>query len=275
MWFWSSAGVNLDLLNADLLEGFGARDPESMIRVRVVKGFTASRGTSPHVRDEESANLPTCMFSHPASVIGLRLSRRLPWTVNEIIVLVDRAVSQPRYLSKKLTAVFFSNLPVSLEIILEAHRSGPINNRWDQSVHFVHPRDSKELLERQYRRSTDRAFYGPLREKNLKRIREASLPGPLIGHLRVIRASDLGYLDDDVRVGEQSDVASGHSWCLGLAVQSPGSDFRCWVAITDWQTTSSVPELSDCLDQATLIEGIEISGQVVGWFEAPLRDQIS
>jgi transcriptional regulator with XRE-family HTH domain len=261
IWFWEKAGVNLDVIKADFREQLrtraGERDPDKTIEIPVFRNLTKSpHGKLEYIADGNIA-LPSDLIDHPGSVACFAPERRRPWiTRDDDLVLIDRSLTQPKDLWEKLSAVFFSSLPITNEAMMGAVPM-PLGFIARPRPAFIDPKRPTN-----YRAVTDFLYpRGESPSEPQKRyaqlIEEASGPGFLVGWLHVILAGD----DVDL----EFDTSDSPPWRLALTVQSPLSSFCPRVALSDWRYTHMPDTEYLTVSQVPLLPGIEILGQVVGW----------
>src|ERR1035437_3777559 len=117
VWFWRKAGVDLEALKADPSEEVRLRtnpwESGQALRIPVIRELSVDEHGELLETEDESVSLPAERFSHPASIVCLKCAKRDPWISNDgDLVIVDRSVTDPDKLLRRMTVVFFDPFPV-------------------------------------------------------------------------------------------------------------------------------------------------------------------
>jgi transcriptional regulator with XRE-family HTH domain len=262
MWFWEKAGVNLDLIKADFREELrtreGRRDPNKTIHVPIRRHLARDRHGNLEYTADGSVALPSDLVSHPGSLVCFATERRRPWIAQDgDLVFVDQSLTQPHELWNKLTAIFFAALPTNYEVLLRTVPMPLGFTSW-QRPEFIDPKKQVSYKATADRLYPTREFNSDAEKRYIQAIEEAGGPDLLVGWLHIIQAG--GDIDIDL------DASDAPPWRLGLRVHSPLSSYCPRIALSDWQFTRMPDPEYLTIAHGPLIAGVEILGQVVGWF---------
>jgi hypothetical protein len=204
-----------------------------------------------------SVALPSDLIDHPGTVGCFASEKRRPWITRDgDLVLIDRSITQPKDLWEKPTAVFFSVLPATYEVMMRTVPF-PLGFSARERPEYIDPKRITRYQDVTNQLYPTREFISEMDKRSVQMIEEASGPGFLVGWLHVIQAG--GDLDVEI------DSSDSPPWRLNFTSQSPLSHYCPRIAISDWQHTRMPDTESLAISDAPLLSGIEILGQVVGW----------
>jgi transcriptional regulator with XRE-family HTH domain len=259
LWFLRRAGVDLNMLKADLLEDAAAQfktlAPEQTIEMAIQKSLAKDfRGRLTH-SESGSIRLPRSLFSRPELIVCLEVSKRPPWHMSERdLILVNRGVSEIGALWRRLTAVFFNRFPISFETYTS--HVDPTNAPIAPNSQVLEIEDSSALHHEIRERWPERGFSHELEKRRVQHLEEITEAGFLVGWFQILTGHG--------QIEQISGDRQSPPWCIGLRVHSPMSRYTPSIKISEWRL-GPIPDLAATNQAPRLLEGIEIVGQAVGW----------
>lgn len=246
-WFLTTAGVDLEMVKEDFhqeVQFAPTTGPGRSLKLPVWRVQSKSLDGGVIQLPMETLPFPTELAPHPLMTIWLKTGERWPWFLRDgDLFVVDRSVTDPRYLLGKVSVFYLNPYPASdsrigseeYSMLLDAAkswRSNPVKDR---------PLDNVRRVQRG-------AAY---------QVR----PGFIVGWFDIQFSSDFMGRDDE----DEEREPDPNPWRLILRTGSISSHIRRVVPLSNWQIFGH-PLEDESIDLEPLIrQGAEIFGQVLAW----------